>query len=197
MPDYRRLDGTKTSDRDPKRGVWYAASMACGYWTDDWSQLAKTNLGVPACPHCGCPGMQITADKWLHGAELFEKEGHPHYAEFVKQHRQLCVKGGDASPEWMTRYMGWRTQRAAAVTEPSGLIEGWPEPGKGWCWHPSWSEPRRCLVTKHVGPRKDWVWFESLEWGANSSERGRPEAPTHFAMDDDAPPALGTLKGAK
>ncbi len=60
---YCRLDGTATAADDPKRGVWYSAG--CTFWTDEWDRLhLRGQYRIPVCPHCGCPGMQIDADKW-------------------------------------------------------------------------------------------------------------------------------------
>ena len=78
---FQTLDGQRTHEADPRRGIWYSAS--CTYWTDDWTTLKRLELyPIPACPHCGSPGLQTTAEEWDTGVRNFATS-HPHYAEFV------------------------------------------------------------------------------------------------------------------
>jgi hypothetical protein len=69
--------------------IWYAAGQ-CGYWTNDWSKLAKTAGGIPCCPQCGAVGFQCTEQEWLGGAEKLEMNGHPKYVQFLIDEKELC-----------------------------------------------------------------------------------------------------------
>ena len=81
--------GCETTQDDPKRGVWYATSDLCSYWTDDWSTLTKICGGIPACPSCGCVGMMMDYEKWLEGASVFERT-HPYYIDFMLDRKEQC-----------------------------------------------------------------------------------------------------------
>lgn len=98
--DYRRIDGTPCRSDDPKRLLWYAVS--CGFWTDDWAML-KLSDGIPVCPACGCPGMQVEAKQWYDGARDHELNGHARYLEFLDLFRGYCMKGVG----WVGSYNAW------------------------------------------------------------------------------------------
>jgi hypothetical protein len=107
MSDYRKLDtGELTTADDPQRGVWYPASSACGYWTDDWSRLARSRHGIPCCPHCGCVGMQITAVEWLAVPQEFLLK-YPDYDKWLLEIKETCLRGTDKT--FMAAYEAWRT----------------------------------------------------------------------------------------
>ena len=108
---YQTLEGRSTHKNDPKRGVWYASNTDwCGYWTDEWTMLRLVGPGIPACPHCGCVGLQTTYGSWIKDATNFETDGgHPRYVEFLLTRRNVCSRslppvhpaggGGRAVPE--------------------------------------------------------------------------------------------------
>jgi len=103
MRKYRRLDnGLATTADDPKRGIWYAS---CGFWTDDWNQLAAATPGIPICPKCGCPGYQNEAEKWFEGAKQYEDDKHPGYVQFLEELKETCC-GRNFS--FATYYEKWR-----------------------------------------------------------------------------------------
>lgn len=100
-PFCQRLDnGLPVHADDPERGVWYSAGT-CGYWTDDWAKLDNRN-GIPCCPSCKCPGMQITARDWFDGAQKYEDAGNPSYVEFVVTMKEVCY--GPGRLPFMSRY---------------------------------------------------------------------------------------------
>lgn len=90
---YQRLsDGKPTTATDPERGVWYSAH--CMFWTDEWDllQLLPPHR-IPACPHCGSVGFQITAGEWEVPDE-YEAE-HPGYrARLAAQKNAACRRRG-------------------------------------------------------------------------------------------------------
>ena len=95
MARYIRLeDFSETTKDDPKRGIWYAANVdECGFWTDDWDSLGHAGLlGIPSCPNCGYPGLQIDAENWYRGAKRFEENGHPYYVKFLDFRKNQCGK---------------------------------------------------------------------------------------------------------
>jgi hypothetical protein len=89
MPKFMRLNGKITKGSDILRGVWYASSVKCGYWTDDWDKLNIAKHGIPTCPHCGCPGMQCSAEKWLTVPIEYLKK-HPFYDEWLRISKERC-----------------------------------------------------------------------------------------------------------
>lgn len=95
IPPFQRVrDGVATTADDPERGVWY--SIGCGYWTDDWTALGETKLGIPVCPRCGCPGMIIAYNHWMYAAEMHQGSGHPRYVEWLKTRKNVCGGRGYA-----------------------------------------------------------------------------------------------------
>ena len=86
-----RLDGTVTRADDPMRGVW---SGPCGYWTDDWTKLGRTGLGIPCCPACGAPGFQHDGEEWFGGAKRYELDGHPGYEAELLARKERCERTG-------------------------------------------------------------------------------------------------------
>ena len=103
MPRYIKLGtGQKTDRDDPERGVWYAANQ-CGYWTDDWDLLdrivpegkpldprtAGWKNGIPCCPYCKTPGMQVRYSEWMAKAVAAD-ESRPRYSEFLLLHKERC-----------------------------------------------------------------------------------------------------------
>lgn len=75
---YQRLDGTLTTEDDPKRGVWYGP---CGCWTDNWSLLGKTPEGIPICPNHGCVGFQGDAGRYIEfGVAAYGDDGTKFYS---------------------------------------------------------------------------------------------------------------------
>jgi hypothetical protein len=106
-PNFQRLsDGQETTGDDPARGVWYASGEYCGYWTDDWLKLHSGGMGIPVCPHCGCPGMQIAYDKWESSAREFESD-HPRYLEFLAHEKEKCTRLSTARRTFIDRYNEW------------------------------------------------------------------------------------------
>ena len=89
--DIRKLNGEPTTHQDPERGLWYGAR--CTFWTDDWNRVTGVGPGIPCCPHCGSPGMQITAKDWFDGAARFQREGNTGYVIFLAQSRETCHRG--------------------------------------------------------------------------------------------------------
>lgn len=114
--------GRRLKAEDPKRGVWYATNPhLCGYWTDDWSKLSRfgvgtvVTVGIPCCPFCGCPGMQITFEEWMGGAREHErKEDKPRYADFVTWHKEKCAKRNGT--KWGDRYALFAAGRESELT---------------------------------------------------------------------------------
>ena len=87
-PKYVTSSGEKTTEDDPNRLIWYSAG--CGYFTDNWHLLKSAN-GIPICPKCGCPGMQVEAEKWDEGVFKYDK-GNPGYLAFCKNNKEKCMK---------------------------------------------------------------------------------------------------------
>ncbi len=69
--------------------VWYSAF--CGYWTTNWTMLAKSPSGIPLCPKCGAPGMVTDLDDWNNGLDGYE-DGHPGYKAFLRP--EVCYGNG-------------------------------------------------------------------------------------------------------
>lgn len=90
---FQTMDGDITNESDPKRAVWY--SLMCGYWTDDWTKLAKVGSGIPCCPVCHCPGCYGTIEEWFDGINEHDKN-YPGYHEFITGIKEKCLgrKGG-------------------------------------------------------------------------------------------------------
>ncbi len=94
--------GRPTTADDPERGMWYATHQdLCGYWTDDWTKLGRVGSGIPACPTCGCVGMQMTVAQWFEGARKFEADGKPRYVDYLEWRRELCARH---TAGWMDSY---------------------------------------------------------------------------------------------
>lgn len=109
MQKYQTLEGQVTTNQDPNRGVWYAAGSTCGYWTDNWDKLLKSELGIPCCPNCGSVGFQTTWKKWTDGAGSFEADGHPSYLTFCLEIQAKC--GAAINVKWMDRYEAWKRSK--------------------------------------------------------------------------------------
>lgn len=62
MSKYITTHGEPTHKDNTQREIWYSAH--CTYWTDDWSKLKTVGPGIPVCPYCSCPGMQLMALHW-------------------------------------------------------------------------------------------------------------------------------------
>lgn len=106
MPRYIELGtGRELEPDDPDRGVWYSNNPSCAYWTDDWDLLGRTSPdddkpkdartagwkdGIPCCPYCSAPGMQIRYHEWMTKARGFEEKANPRYVEFVLLCRERC-----------------------------------------------------------------------------------------------------------
>lgn len=90
MNKFLTHNGTKTTETDPKRLIWYSAF--CGFWIDDWDQLSKVGPGIPCCPICHCVGLQVEAEKWDKGVEEFEIK-HPGYTKYLNDHKAHCFSG--------------------------------------------------------------------------------------------------------
>lgn len=110
MPRYLLLEtGKETTFHDPHRGVWYSAKGECGYWTDDWGSLNKTN-GIPCCPHCSMVGMQVTYYEWLEGAKKFEMDNHPRYLEYLSERKNVCC--ARLGKDFLQQYEEWLIENA-------------------------------------------------------------------------------------
>ena len=103
MSRYVQLNGVSTDENDPERVIWYAARMSCGYWTDDWSKLDSIQ-GIPACPHCGCVGMQGTAKEWFDISDEFLSK-HPRYDKWLPLSKEHC--GVASTFSFLKRYALW------------------------------------------------------------------------------------------
>ena len=110
MVSFLLLDtGEETTADDPARGIWYSANNHCGYWTDDWNKIGESG-GIPICPKCGCPGMQITANKWFDSAEKFQINK-PHYVAFLESRKESCLQEDGFTANWMNSYAAFVEQR--------------------------------------------------------------------------------------
>lgn len=104
---YITMDGKVTNCLDPNRSVWYSAM--CGYWTDDWDNVATTSgkHNIPCCPTCKCPGYYGSFQQWDEGAMKYESDGHPGYTIFLEQHKEKCSGRGfsfeKAYTDWKER----------------------------------------------------------------------------------------------
>lgn len=87
-PKFFTERGFETTAEDPHRLVWYSAN--CGFWTDDWNVLKRVGPGIPCCPICKCPGMQIEFCQWLDEAMRFDAE-HPGYLKFLNDKKAHCL----------------------------------------------------------------------------------------------------------
>lgn len=97
MPQYRDLQGRKTSATDSNRMVW--SSARCTFWTDDWEKLrAYNSTGIPCCPHCGSPGYESVYASWKRSAERHDREVKEGYSTFLQEMKEKCIQNDRGKP---------------------------------------------------------------------------------------------------
>ena len=115
MSGYYREDGTPTTADDPERLLF--DTMYCTFWTDDWHQLKSS--GVTCCPHCQCPGIEVTARNYFKGVDNFIKEsGKPHYRDFLESIKNGC-RGRHVPPGIAWKQYDEKHEREDAKRKPN------------------------------------------------------------------------------
>ncbi len=67
-----------------------------------WDSIDKVGRGIPfglpCCPHCGGPLLEVSNEQvWFNAVDAHEKNGHPLYRKFIEWQRGKCYKNTEAA----------------------------------------------------------------------------------------------------